>query len=97
MAIHTSLKLWIQSQGNFYTICVSNVEQNIKSKVVKVKSKLEKCRSIITECKSMAERKASESEDDSNEMMIWLNYKIELADIEYRLKDMLQYFPKSGE
>jgi hypothetical protein len=73
------------------------VEQNIKSKVVKVKSKLEKCKSIITECKSMAERKASESEDDSNEMMVWLNYKIELVDIEYRLKDMLQYFPKSGE
>lgn len=62
-----------------------------------MKSKLEKCKSIIIECKSMAERKASESEDNSNEMMIWLNYKIELADIEYRLKDMLEYLPKSGE
>ena len=62
-----------------------------------MKSKLEKCKSIISECKSIAEKKASESEDDSNEMMIWLNYKIELVDIEYRLKDMLQYFPKDGE
>ena len=35
-----------------------------------MKSKLEKCKSIITECKSIAEKKARESEDDSNEMMV---------------------------
>ena len=59
-----------------------------------MKEKLEQAKSLIDECKKMAEKKATESEPDSNELMIWLNYKIELADVQFRLKDMIQYLPK---
>ena len=59
-----------------------------------MKEKLEQAKGLIDECKKMAEKKAEESDADSNDMMLWLNYKIELADVQYRLKDMLQYLPK---
>lgn len=59
-----------------------------------MKSKLEQAKGLIDECKKMAEKKANESDPDSDELMVWLNYKIELADVQYRLKDMLQYLPK---
>ena len=61
---------------------------------MQMKEKLEEAKKLISECKAMAVKKAESSEQDSNELMLWLNYKIELADVEYRLKDMLQYLPK---
>lgn len=66
----------------------------MKKKVMVMKEKLEQAKKLITECKAIATKKAESSEEDSNELMIWLNYKIELVDIEYRLNDMLQYLPK---
>lgn len=62
-----------------------------------MKAKLVRCKHIISECKELAKKRAEESEEDSKDMMIWLNCKIELTDIEYRLKDMIQYLPKDGE
>lgn len=59
-----------------------------------MKEKLEQAKKLVTECKTIATKKAESSEEDSNELMIWLNYKIELVDMEYRLTDMLQYLPK---
>lgn len=59
-----------------------------------MKNKLEKIKTLASECKHIAKEKAEQSEDDTNTMMLWLNYKIELADIEYRMKDMLKYLPK---
>lgn len=59
-----------------------------------MKEKLEKAKQLVIECKKQAVKNAENSEEDSKDMMLWLNYKIELADVEYRLKDMLKYLPK---
>ena len=59
-----------------------------------MKEKLEQAKKLIEECKNMAVERAERSEEDSNDLMVWLNYRIELADVEYRLKDMLTYLPK---
>lgn len=62
-----------------------------------MKNKLEQALELVKECKTIAKKNAESSEDDSNAMMLWLNYKIELADVEYRLKDMLQYLPEGDD
>ena len=59
-----------------------------------MREKLEQAKDLVVKCKAIAKENAEQSEEDSNAMMLWLNYKIELADVEYRLKDMLKYLPK---
>lgn len=59
-----------------------------------MEEKLKKAKQLVTECKEMAVKNAEKHAGESDKIMLWLNYRIELADVEYRLNDMISYLPK---
>lgn len=68
------------------------------SKEQKVKTKLELARQHIGLCKGIVEDLESKAESEKDQYL-WANYKIELADVKYRLEDMIRNIPikKEGE
>lgn len=63
------------------------------SKEQKVKTRLELARQHIGLCKGLVEELESKAETVEAQYL-WANYKIELADVKYRLEDMIKNIPK---
>ena len=59
----------------------------------RVKTKLTIARQHIGLCKNLVEELEANAKTDQ-EVYLWANYKIELADVKYRLEDMIRNIPE---
>ena len=61
----------------------------------KVQDKIEELRDEIKKVKEVVKEKAETT--SGNEQLFWVNFLIEIKDIDYRLYDMQQTIPKYEE